>query len=226
MKVTYYGHSCFMVEVNGEKLLFDPFITPNELAREIDISTIQPDYILVSHGHADHVADLETIANSSNATVVCSFELEAWLHSKDIKNTHSMNHGGEWTFDFGVVKCVAAVHSSSLPDGTYGGNPLGFVIRSDEGAFYFAGDTAVTLDMQLIPRTNKIDFAFLPIGSNYTMGIDDAVVAAEFIKCDRIVPMHYNTFDWIKIDIEEAKRKFNVAGDELIVLNIGETREI
>jgi len=226
MNITYYGHSCFGIEVSGKYLLFDPFITPNELAKNIDVAAIKADYILISHGHEDHIADAISIANRTGAKVICAFEIHTWLNSKGIGNTHPMNIGGKWKFDFGNVKCVSAAHSSSLPDGTYGGCPMGFVIESAEGNFYFAGDTALTYDMKLIGDFRSINFAFLPIGDNFTMGADNAIIAAEFIKCRQIIGMHYDTYEMIKIDKKEAVRKFTLSGNELILFNIGENKLI
>ncbi len=225
MELTYYGQSCFSVTIQGQKILFDPFISPNELAKDIDVSSIEADYILVSHGHQDHVHDLVDIAKRTGAKVVTNFEIMNWLGSQGIDNVHPMNHGGKWDFDFGTVKYVNAIHSSMLPDGSNGGNPGGFVVKSNEGNFYFAGDTALTVDMQLIPRIAKLDFALLPIGDNFTMGVEDAIVASEFIDCQKIIGVHYDTFDLIKIDHEDAKRKFEEAGLELHLLDIGETRD-
>lgn len=222
MNITYYGHSCFGVEVNGKHLLFDPFISPNGLAKNIDVSTIKADYILVSHGHEDHVADAVSIAKRTGATVVCAFEIHNWLKNQGVTNTHPMNIGGKSKFDFGNVKCVLSVHSSSLPDGSYGGNPMGFIIESSEANFYFAGDTALTYDMKLIGNYRSINFAFLPIGDTYTMGVDNAILAAEFINCNKIIGMHYDTFDAIKINKEEAVKKFAQSGRELLLFNVGE----
>ena len=138
-----------------------------------------------------------------------------------------MNHGGRWKFDFGTVKYVYAAHSSVLPDGTYGGNPGGFVVETAEGNFYFAGDTALTMDMQLIPLTSaKLDFALLPIGDNFTMGVDDAIMASDFIKCDRVIGLHYDTFGFIKINHAEAMKKFKDKNKELILLKIGQTIDL
>ncbi len=226
MKLTYYGHACFLVEVNGKKILFDPFITPNELAKGIDIDKIECDYIAISHGHSDHVADVVSIAKRTNATVICAYEVYQWLEKQGLQKFRPMNTGGQWKTDFGSIKCVVAHHSSVLPDGTYGANPLGFVVNSPEGDFYYAGDTALTLDMQLVPKWAKLKFAVLPIGDNFTMGVDDAVIAADFVKCDKIIGVHYDTFGFIVIDHEEAKRKFAEKGRELILLNIGETKEL
>ena len=226
MVITYYGHSCFSIEVSGKMLLFDPFISGNPLAKNIHVKEIKADYILLSHGHEDHVADAEDIAKRTGATVICNFEIHSWMHSLGVTKTHPMNVGGHWIFDFGKVKCVNAIHSSSLPDGSYGGNPMGFLVETTEGNFYYAGDTALHYDMKLIGDYKKIKFAFLPIGSNYTMGIDNAVIASDFISCERIIGMHYDTFDSIKIDQEDAKKRFDRASKELILMKVGEKLEV
>ncbi len=222
MKFTYYGHAAFELEVNGKQLLFDPFITPNELARHIDIGTIRPDYILLSHGHADHMADLFEIQKNSGARVVAIAEIAGWLAGKGIADAHAMNLGGAYNFDFGRVKMVTALHSSSMPDGSYGGNPAGYIIAGGGKKLYFAGDTALSYDMKLLADEN-LDWAVLPIGDNYTMGIDDAIKAADFINCKNIIGIHYDTFPAIKISAEEAKEKFIKAGLNLKLPAIGET---
>ena len=227
MKVTYYGHACFAVEVAGKKLLFDPFITYNELAKHIDINTIYADYVLVSHGHMDHIADAVAIAKRNDAKAIGNYEVAEWLHKNGVEKYHPMNHGGKWKFSFGTVKLVNAVHTSSFADGSYAGNPVGFVIESAEGNFYYSGDTALTMDMQLIPMTcGKLNFALLNLGDNFTMGIDDAVLAAQFVKCNKVVALHYDTFGYIKIDKEEAKAKFAAQGIELVFIEIGGTVEV
>lgn len=223
MNITYYGHSCFGVEVNGRHLLFDPFIGPNELAKNINVNTVKADYILISHGHEDHIADAVEIAKRTNAKVICTYEIFIWLNKQGVENIHPMNIGGKVKLDFGNVKCVTAIHSSSLPDGTYAGNPMGFVVESSEGNFYYAGDTALTYDMKLIGDYRTINFAFLPIGDNFTMGVDNAIIASDFIKCNNIIGMHYDTFGYIKIDHAQAQQSFNRSGKKLTLLNIGET---
>jgi L-ascorbate metabolism protein UlaG (beta-lactamase superfamily) len=226
MNITYYGHSCFSVEINGKTLLFDPFITPNELAAKIDVSKIKPHYILISHGHQDHVADVELIARQSGATIICNYEINLWLAKKGVQNLLPMNIGGKVKLDFGNVKCVVAQHSGGLPDGSYGGWPMGFVIESTKGNFYYAGDTALTYDMRLIGDYRQIDFAFLPIGDIFTMGVDNAIIACDFIRCNNIIGMHYDTFPPIKIDKNEAISKFTRSGNKLTLMEIGETKTI
>lgn len=223
MIITYLGHSCFTIGVNGSVLLFDPFISQNELATSIDIKKLMPDYILISHGHMDHIGDAVSIAKQSGATVISNWEIVNWISNQGVEKAHPMNIGGHWMFDFGKVKCVNAVHSSSLPDGTYGGNPMGFLLETKDGNIYYAGDTALTLDMKLIGDYKKIDLAFLPIGNNFTMGIDNAVIASDFIHCDKIIGMHYDTFGYIKIDHDEAFGKFAAAGKELILMSVGKS---
>lgn len=226
MQFTYYGHSCFSIRVNGKILLFDPFITGNELATAIDINLIEADYILLSHGHFDHVADAEAIAKRTNATIIANYEVAMWFAGKGIKNYHPMNPGGKWAFDFGTLKCVHAVHSSSLPDGSYGGTPMGFIVMNDEHNFYYAGDTALTVDMQLIPSVTPIDFAILPIGDNFTMGMEDAVLAAKMIQTKMVIGVHYDTFGFIKIDHPKAIDLFSKHELELKLPVIGETIHI
>ncbi|HEY0433544.1 MAG TPA: metal-dependent hydrolase [Chitinophagaceae bacterium] len=226
MKFTYYGHSCFAVEINGKQLLFDPFITHNELAKSIRIADIDADYILLSHGHGDHIADCITIAQSTNALVICNFEMHEWLSKHGVKKTHPMNTGGGRTFDGFTVKCTVAHHSSGLPDGSYGGNPMGFIITDGNSNFYYSGDTSLTLDMQLIPQWAKLNFAVLPIGDNFTMGSEDAVRAAEMIGCKTIVGVHYDTFGYIRIDRLEVEKTFRAAGLDLRLPGIGEVIDL
>lgn len=222
MKYTYYGQSCFLLETANKKFLFDPFISQNPLAREIDITQIKADYILVSHGHGDHVADLVTLAKQTKATVIAIPEIIGWLNKQGVENVHPMNFG-KYKFDFGTVRMVWATHSSGLPDGSYGGNPAGFVLEIDNKQIYFAGDTGLTLEMKLLAELYQLDYAILPIGGNYTMDVDDAVIAANYINCDKIIGVHYNTFPVISINMLTAIDSFRSAQKTLLLPKIGET---
>lgn len=223
MKVTYYGHACFGVEVGTKTLLFDPFIADNELAKAVDKRTVPADYILISHAHYDHLADAADIARRTGATLISNYEITVWFGKQGLEKVHPLNHGGGHTFDFGRVKLVNAIHSSSLPDGTYGGNPGGFVVESAAGNFYYSGDTALTMDMKLIGESTRLKFAALPIGDNFTMGVDDAIKAANFVGCNQVLGLHFNTFVPIRIDAPSAVAKFKAAGKQLHLLQPGES---
>jgi len=225
MKITFYGQSSLGIEVAGKNIIIDPFISANEMASHINIDELKADYILVTHAHQDHVLDVEAIAKRTGATIVSNAEIATYYEKKGFKS-HPMNHGGNWKFDFGSVKYVSAIHSSSFPDGTYGGNPGGFVIESEHKNIYIAGDTALTFDMKLIPLRTKLDLAILPIGNNFTMDIDDAIIASDFVECDKVLGCHYDTFGYIKIDHEEAKKKFFDKGKDLMLLEIGDSLEL
>ena len=220
MKFTYYGHSFFGIETGGKKMLFDPFITGNELAKHIDVNSIEADFILASHGHGDHVGDLVSIALRTGAKVIGAYEIVTWAQNQGVKNAHPVNFGSA-NFDFGKLHFLPAWHSSSMPGGEYGGNPGGFLVHGEEYKFYYSGDTCLMMDMQLVPRYAKLDFAILPIGGNFTMDADDAVIAADFIQCKKIIGVHFDTFGYIKIDHEATKKKFRDAGKELILPEIG-----
>ena len=226
MKVISYGHSCFSVVIAGRHLLFDPFITGNPLAQGVNVDAIPADFILISHGHDDHMLDAVAIARRTGAMVISNFEIVEWLARQGVEKLHALNHGGGWDFNFGRVKLVNAVHSSMLPDGSNGGNPGGFVVEAPEGNFYYSGDTALTLDMQLIPVTTALRFAVLCIGDNFTMGVDDAIRAAEFVNCDQILGVHYDTFPQIQINPTEAKSRFKAKGRTLHLLKPGESLDL
>ncbi len=220
MKITYLGHASLAIEINGTNIIVDPFISANELAKHIDVNSLKADYILITHAHGDHILDVETIAKNTGATIVSNAEIAGYYEAKGFK-THPMNHGGSWMFNFGKVKYVNAIHSSSFPDGTYGGQPGGFVIEADSKNVYIAGDTALTYDMKLISMRNPLDLAILPIGDNFTMDVDDATIAAEFLEVTTVLGYHYDTFGYIKIDHEVAKQKFANKHKELIFIACG-----
>lgn len=224
MTIKYLGHSAFEIVIKDQTIIVDPFITDNELVGgKIDINQLAADYILLTHGHGDHVADAEAIGKRTGATIVSNFEIASWYEEKGLK-THPLNHGGSKVFEFGTLKYVNAVHSSVLPDGTYGGNPGGFVIVHDEGILYIAGDTALTFDMKLLPLTGyKPDLCIFPIGDNFTMDYQDAAVASDFVECNSVIGCHYDTFGYIKIDKEAAKAHFSKLNKTLLLPKIGET---
>jgi L-ascorbate metabolism protein UlaG (beta-lactamase superfamily) len=226
MKFTYYGHACFSVEAGGKTLLFDPFISPNPLAKKIDIDKVRVDFILVSHGHGDHVADVVEIARRTGAKVIAPYEVGSWFEGKGVTNIQSMNHGGSAKLDFGRVKLTSAIHSSSMPDGSYGGNPCGFLVETSDGNFYYSGDTALTYDMKLIGESAKLRFAVFPIGDFFTMGIEDALRAADFVGVSKFVGVHYDTFPPIKLGHEAALAAARSAGKELLLPGIGESIDI
>jgi L-ascorbate metabolism protein UlaG (beta-lactamase superfamily) len=225
MKITFYGHASLGIEVGGKHILVDPFISGNPNATHIDIDTLKADYILITHAHQDHILDVKSIAKRTNAVIVSNWEIATYYGNKGLQY-HPMNHGGVWKFDFGKLKYVNAIHSSSFPDGSYGGNPGGFVLEGEHKNIYISGDTALTMDMKLIPMRTKLDLAIFPIGDNFTMGVDDSITASDFVECDKILGCHYDTFGFITINHDAAKKKFFDAGKDLMLLEIGESIEL
>lgn len=225
MKITNYGHSCIGVRTAGHDLLFDPFVSGNPLASALDAGHIPVTEVLVTHGHGDHVLDAEAVAKRANATLISNYEVAGWFSKKGVQKTVGLNLGGGTTIGDLRVKYVNAIHSSEMPDGSYGGNPGGFVVTGPEGSFHHAGDTALTMDMQLLKRFD-LKFACLPVGDHFTMGVDDAIIAAQFMGVQKVIGIHYNTFPPIAIDTEKAKAAFSKAGLELLLPPIGSTIEI
>ncbi|MBT4918461.1 MAG: metal-dependent hydrolase [Flavobacteriaceae bacterium] len=221
MKITFYGHNSLLIEILGNYIMVDPFISGNPLYKDkLDIKSLKADYILLTHAHQDHTLDVETIAKNTNAKIVSNYEIAMYYQEKGF-NVHPMNHGGNWKFEFGNLKLVNAVHTSSFPDGSYGGQPGGFVIEGEHKNVYIAGDTALTMDMKLIPLQTKLDLAILPIGDNFTMGVEDAIIASNFVACEKVLGVHFDTFSYIEIDQEKAKKKFYDAGKDLMLLDFG-----
>jgi len=214
LRFTYHGHSTFTVDADGVKLVIDPFFAPNNPLAPTTADAIEADFILVSHGHGDHIADAAAIAKRTGATVISNFEIIAWLGQQGVQNGHGMNTGGAYSFPFGRVKLTIAHHSSTLPDGSSGGNPNGLLLHFNDGHdVYFAGDTALTYDMKLIGEAGGVDLAFLPIGDNFTMGPDDAVFAAQFVQAKQVIPIHYNTFPPIQQDAQAFADKLRRKAD-------------
>jgi L-ascorbate metabolism protein UlaG (beta-lactamase superfamily) len=225
MKIMFLGHASLQIEIGDIVLLVDPFISGNPKASHIHINNLKADYILITHAHQDHILDVEHIAKNTEAIIISNFEIVSHYQDLGIEG-HPMNHGGSWEFDFGRVKYVNAIHTSSFPDGSYGGQPGGFVIEGEHKNIYIAGDTALTYDMKLIPLQTKLDLAILPIGDNFTMGIEDAIIASDFVECDKILGYHFDTFGYIEINREEAKRQFFEKDKDLMLLDIGASIEL
>ena len=199
VKVIYHGHATVSIKSDGHHIVIDPFFSGNPAAKS-SADAINPDFILVSHGHGDHVGDAIDIAKRTNALVIANFEIVNWLAQQGVERTHPLHIGGGNTFPFGYCKMTIAHHGSSLPDGAYGGNPGGFLLRLNSGkTIYFAGDTALTYDMKFLADEN-VDLAILPIGDNFTMGQDDAIKAVQLIRPAVVLPIHYNTWPYIESD--------------------------
>lgn len=226
MKATHHGHAVVSLETKQEvKLLIDPFITGHE-ACDLDVDTVEADYILVTHAHADHLGDTVDIAKRTQAQVITTVEIAEYLESLGL-NTHGMQPGGAYTFDFGRVKFTPAIHGSSLTiDGipTTLGLASGILITADEQTVYHLGDTALYSDMKLIGELNDIDLAFIPIGDNFTMGPEDAALAAKWLNSKKVVPIHYNTFPLIEQDPEAFIQMLD--GIEGLIPEIGASFEV
>jgi L-ascorbate metabolism protein UlaG (beta-lactamase superfamily) len=224
IKLTFLGHSGWLVESEKYKIAIDPFLEGNPLAKH-KASDIKADYILLSHAHGDHIGDTETIARQNKSTIIANFEIATHFGAKNLK-THPLHIGGGHDFPFGRVKLTQAFHGSSFPDGSYGGMPAGILLSINGTTIYHTGDTGLFSDMQLIGKQNKIDLMLVCIGDNFTMCIDDAVEAVNFVKPCLTVPMHYKTFDVISCDPAEFAAKCKSNGYEAKILDVGETLQI
>ncbi len=221
MKLKYFSHSAFQITTsNGKVILIDPFLDGNPTS-PVKSDDVKADYIILTHAHGDHLGDTLKIASKHNATVIAVNELADYCAANDL-NAHNMHIGGAFNFDFGRVKFTIAHHGSLTPDNNFGGEPAGVLITADDKTLYHAGDTRLFLDMKLIGEMNKIDYALLPIGDNFTMGVDDAVKAVEFLNANVSIPMHYNTFPVIEASPNEFKAKVESLGKKSIVMEYGE----
>lgn len=222
VKITWYSHACFLIETDRARLLIDPFISGNPLSTE-EPDAIETDYILVSHGHGDHIGDTVEIAKRTGATVISNYEIQTWLANQGIENTHPQHIGGGFDYPWGRVKLTIAHHGSALPDGSYGGNPCGFLLYLEDKKIYHACDTGLFYDMKLIGEEG-IDLAILPIGDNFTMGPEDALRAVKLIEPQQVIPIHYDTFDVIKQDPHAwVARIQKETSAKAIVINPGES---
>lgn len=228
MKLTYLGHSTFQLSIAGVEILVDPFITGNPLAEGVvTADSLSPDVILLTHAHGDHWGDTPEIAVRANALVVANFEITQYITQKyDHANVQPMNTGGSWNFDWGRVTQTDARHSSSFPDGTYGGNPNGYIIEAEGRTIYALGDTSPFAEMEWIGQDYSIDVALVPIGDCFTMGPRDSIRAVNMIHPAVTVPVHYNTFPLIEVDTAKWEEGMAAAGHLSRVLSPGESMDL
>ena len=206
ISIIWHGHGTFTLDVDGTKVVVDPFFADNNPAAKVSAADVSADFILQTHGHGDHIADTVPLAQRTGAQVIGNFEICTWINNQGYEKTHPMNTGGGWDFPFGRAKMVPALHSSGLPDGSYGGDPGGFVVTVGDKNIYFAGDTALFSDMSLIGAMG-LDVAVLPIGDNFTMGPDDALLALNYLKPKVVIPGHYNTWPLVAADAQAWAEK-------------------
>lgn len=219
--ITWHGHGTFSLDLNGTAVVVDPFLAPNNPVAQVSADDINADFILQTHGHGDHIADTVALASRTGALVIGNFEVCNWINQQGHDNTHALNTGGGHHFDFGWVKMTPALHSSGLPDGSYGGDPAGYVLTVDGKKIYFAGDTALFSDMALIGRAAELDLAIVPIGDNFTMGPDDALLALDYLQPKVVIPCHYNTWPLIAQQPRDwAERVRQETNSEPVVLDV------
>ncbi|MFN9596200.1 MAG: metal-dependent hydrolase [Bacteroidota bacterium] len=226
MQFTYWGHSCFSLEDSGIHLLFDPFIRPNPLAKHIQISEIKPTHVFISHGHEDHIADAIEIATSSQAMIIGSYEVINWISKHYKGKFQPLNIGGLAIAGQFKVKAVSANHSSSMPDGSYGGVAMGFVISHPSKTLYYSGDTGLSYEMKLVGDIYRPGIGLFPIGGTFTMDHSDAILAAEYCGVPEVIGLHFDTFGPIEIDKKAAQEDFKSKNKKLSLINIGESVDL
>ena len=230
MRLQFCGHSCFLIQAHGLRILVDPFIRPNAAATAIDADSLTPTHILLTHGHEDHVADAESIAKASGAELIAPYETAMWFSAKGVEAIRAINPGATFSLEGAEgavhIRTVGAVHSSTLPDGSPGGVACGYLRSDGAHSVSHAGDTALSVEFDLIGRMWTPDVALLPIGGAFTMGYADLPAAMDMLNCRQVVGMHYDTFPPIEIDREEAIRTAEDAGGQLHLPDVGDTLDI
>ncbi|MEJ2751247.1 MAG: metal-dependent hydrolase [Candidatus Promineifilaceae bacterium] len=226
IKITWHGHATYSVEIDGVNIVVDPFFAGNNPSCVRPVDEVEADFILQTHAHGDHIGDTVELAKATGAQVISNFEIANWINKHGYENTWAMNTGGSYEFPFGRVKMTPALHSSGLPDGTYGGDPGGYLIFAKDATLYFAGDTALFSDMTLIGNAG-IDVAVIPTGDNFTMGPDDAFASLSYLRPKVVIPCHYDTFPPIAQDMDTWAERVNVETDvRAVVLDVEESFEL
>ncbi len=226
IKITWHGHATFSLAIDGVDVVVDPFFADHNPVAGKRVEEVAADFILQTHGHGDHITDTVALARRTGAQVIANFEIANWINAQGHEDTWAMNTGGSFQFPFGRVKMTPALHSSGLPDGSYGGDPAGFLIFAEEQTIYVAGDTALFSDMSLIGASG-VDVAILPTGDNFTMGPDDALASLSYLSPQVVIPCHYNTWPPIAQDMHAwAERVAHETGVRAIVLNVDESFEL
>lgn len=226
MQLRYYGHSCVGLFCGTDEFIVDPFITPNPQAAVINTKNITAKWILVTHAHHDHIADVALLMKQNDATLICNYEIANWYKKQGFTKVQAMNIGGNLTINQTKVYMCSAAHSSSFEDGTCGGTAAGFVISHQEKNCYLAGDTGLSMEMNILPQKFKLHASFLPIGDTYTMGYKDALIASNWLQTDITIGVHYNSFEALTIDTKAAKQYFKEHNRTLTLMEVGQTIEI